>query len=271
MLAKEYGKAKAKVLKRFGLEPAHNPDPNSNGEYRFLHFAARLPQAARADTIIDVGANRGEWTAEAMRTFAGSAISRFICVEPVPSFLAQLRERYANAAGVEIIDVALSDGPERTREIFEISGGGRMYRNYRGTADDAGRRKPGGKTMIAHEVKVATGDELFRDRNFRPLLLKIDCDGHDGHILASFRDTLTDCRPLVQFEYCDFWIGAGSRLRHACGLLRDANYVVYKMFPDRLVRFQYNPFFETFGYQNIVAAPREMVSFSDKIISLPDQ
>jgi FkbM family methyltransferase len=269
MLAKEYGKAKGRLLKLFGLEPDHNPDPHSNGEYAFLRFAARLPETARADTIIDVGANRGEWTAEAMRTFGGSAISRFVCVEPVPTFLAQLRGRYASFPGVEILDVALSNRPERAREIFEISGGGRMYRNYRGTVDDAGRSEnPGGKTTVAHEVRVATGDEIFLDRNFKPLLLKIDCDGHDGHILEGFRETLTRHRPLVQFEYCDFWIGAGSRLRQTCALLRGVGYDFYKVFPNRLVRFHYSPLFETFGYQNIVAMPQELESISGKVVSL---
>ena len=265
MLVKEYGKAKAKILNYFGLEPEHNPDPISNGEYAFLRLAAALPEAVRADTVIDVGANRGEWTAEAMRIFGGSAISRFVCVEPVPTFLAQLRERYANFPSVEILDVALSNRPERTREIFEISGGGRMYRNYRGTEDDAGS---GGKTTVAHEVRVATGDEVFVDRNFKPLLLKIDCDGHDGHILDGFRETLTRHRPLVQFEYCDFWIGAGSRLRQTCALLRGVGYNFYKVFPDRLVRFDYSPLFETFGYQNIVAVPQELKSISGKVVSL---
>jgi hypothetical protein len=40
------------------------------------------------------------------------------------------------------------------------------------------------------------------------------------------------------------------------------------MFPDRLIRFQYNPIFETYGYQNIVAAPREFESISGKIVSI---
>jgi FkbM family methyltransferase len=269
MLAKEYGKAKAKIVKYFGLEPEHNSDPNSNGEYNFLRFAARLPEVTRTDTIIDVGANRGEWTAEALRTFSGSPISHFICIEPVPTFLMQLRQRYAAAANVEILDMALSNRPEPKREIFEISGGGRMYQTYRGTpAVVESVEKPRRKTTVVHEVRVTTGDDIFQKRDFKPFLLKIDCDGHDRHVLEGLRQTLTRHRPLVQFEYCDFWIAAGSRLGQVWRLLRDVGYDVYKMFPDQLIRFHYNVFFETYGYQNIVAVPQEFESISGKTISI---
>jgi FkbM family methyltransferase len=204
-----------------------------------------------------------------MRVFANSPISHFLAVEPVPTFLAQLHQRYANIAGVEIMDVALSNRPEQKREMFEISGGGRMYRNYRGTPIvTSGSEKPGGKTTVAHEVRVTTGDDIFLNRSFKPFLLKIDCDGHDGHILEGLRQTLSRHRVLVQFEYCDFWIGAGSRLGPIYSLLSGAGYNVYKMFPDRLIRFRYNPVFETYGYQNIVAVPQEFKSISGKIISI---
>lgn len=267
MLLKEYGKAKSRIVAAFGLEPGSNAYPDTNGEYAFLRFARALPEAARGDSIIDVGANRGDWTAEARAAFAGGAISRFVCVEPVPSFLAQLRKRYENAQDVEIFDVGLSSGPETEAEIFEIAGGGRMYRDYRGSSGNAVETKAATtKTTVAHKIRISSGDALARQANIRPYLLKIDCDGHDGHILEGFRETLVKHRPLVQFEYCDFWIGAGSRLRDACRLLNGAGYNTFKMFPDRLKRFNFNPLFETFGYQNIIAAPKEFASLSAKTV-----
>jgi FkbM family methyltransferase len=266
MLTKEYGKAKARILSLFTPEPGRNPDPNTNGEYRFLRFAAALPEVGSDKSIVDVGANHGEWTAEALRAFAGTAISRFICVEPVPTFLDRLRERHGNNSRVEIVDFALSDRAEPAREIFEIGGGGRMYKNYRG--GDAGDAASG-KTVIPHRVRVLTGDEAAQILKLKPYLMKIDCDGHDFHVLRGFGETLRRHRPLVQFEYSDFWIGAGSRLRDACRFLEDAGYSTYKTFPDRLVRFKFNALFETFGYQNIIAAPREFSSFARATIPLP--
>lgn len=96
--------------------------------------------------------------------------------------------------------------------------------------------------------------------------MKIDCDGHDFHVLQGFTQTLRVKRPLVQFEYSDFWIGAGSRLRDACALLADAGYHTYKVFPDRLVRFKFNAMLETFGYQNIFAVPAGFKSLDAKVV-----
>jgi FkbM family methyltransferase len=273
MLLKEYGKAKARVLKLFGLEPEHNSNPATNGEYAFLRFARALPEASEFDSVIDVGANRGEWTSETMRIFDGTNISHFFCVEPIPTFSAQLQSRFASNANVRVMETALSSGPALQGRIFEISGGGRMYRNYRGaegsTDDSVGNgagANTGGKRVISHVVKMSTGDELFRDVRARPYLLKVDCDGHDGHVLYGFKSLIHQRRPLIQFEYCDFWIGARSRLGDACALLYGAGYSTYKLFPGRLVSFKYNRWFETYGYQNIVAAPKEHGSLAGRSI-----
>jgi hypothetical protein len=110
-------------------------------------------------------------------------------------------------------------------------------------------------------VPVATGDESFGRLNSCPYLVKIDCDGHDFHVLQGFEQMLRQRRPLIQFEYSDFWIGGASRLRDACRFLDNAGYNTFKMFPGHLTRFRFNTLFETFRYQNIVAAPREFRSF----------
>lgn len=265
MLTKEYGKAKARILDLFKPEPDCNLDPNANGEYSFLRFAAALLGVANGESIVDVGANYGDWTAEALHVFAGTAISRFVCVEPVPNFSQWLRDRHGSNSSVEIVDFALSDRAEPARAIFEIGGGGRMYKNYRGNAVD---NAVSGKTVIPHQVRVSTGDEVSRMLKLKPYLVKIDCDGHDFHVLRGFEQTLRTQRPLVQFEYSDFWIGAGSRLREACRFLDNVDYSTFKIFPDHLVRFKFNPLFETFRYQNIAAAPREFASLDRPHVAL---
>lgn len=266
MLLKEYGKAKAKLVRAFGLEPRHNTNGQSNGETRFLDLIASLPEAAGYDCVIDVGANRGDWTASAAERLQARGPRRFFCVEPIPTFANVIRDRFDNRARVEVIERVLSDRSGGTAEIFEAGGGGRMYRDYHGAGEGAAQTT---KKIVSHHVPIATGDEVFGALGATPYLLKIDCDGHDLHVLRGFKQTLRDKRPLVQFEYSDFWIGAGSRLREACSLLAGAGYNTYKVFPDRLVRFRFNGVFETFGYQNIVAVPREVRALSGKVIPFP--
>lgn len=266
MLLREYGKAKAKLVRAFGLEPFHNTRGHENGEARFLSLVAALPQVSSYDSVIDVGANIGDWTAAAIEQLHPRGIANFYCVEPIPTYARKLQDRFAGR-NVKLIERVLSHSTGGTAEIFEVGGGGRLYKNYRGgeMADAA----PSAKKVVSHNVPISTGDELFGAEKIKPYLLKIDCDGHDLHVLRGFQKILRERRPLVQFEYSDFWIGAGARLRDACSLLAAAGYNTYKVFPEKLVRFKFNPLLETFGYQNIVAVPQEFAGLSAKVVELP--
>ena len=266
MLLREYGKAKAKLVRAFGLEPPHNTLADENGESRFLKLVAALPEISSYDCVIDVGANIGDWTAAAIGQFSSRGISKFFCVEPIPTYARKIEERFAGRNDVRLIERVLSHTAGGTAEIFEVGGGGRMYKNYRGGEADA---QASTKKIVSHHVPISTGDEAFSAADIRPYLVKIDCDGHDFHVLRGFESVLKARRPLVQFEYSDFWIGAGARLRDACAFLAGAEYRTYKMFPDKLVRFKFNSLLETFGYQNIIAVPQEFASISARIVRFP--
>jgi FkbM family methyltransferase len=265
MLLREIGKAKAKVARALGLEPKHDTLFAANGERLLLKTIARLPEIADYNAAIDVGANIGDWTAVAMEELQAAGISKFYCVEPIPTYARKIESRFAGAGKVELIERVLSSAPGGTAEIFEIGRGGRMYKNYRGEGSEIAQAS---KKIVSHKVAITTGDEAFGAPDIKPYILKIDCDGHDLHVLRGFAQTLRAKRPLVQFEYSDFWIGAGSRLREACSFLGDAGYNTYKVFPDRLMCFRFNAMLETFGYQNIFAAPVEFKSLSAKTIGL---
>lgn len=269
MLIKEWGQAKSKILRQFGREPAHNADFFSNGEALFLRYVSNLPEVGRCDAVIDVGANIGDWTAAAVALLGPKGLSRFYCVEPIPSFAAQIEKRFAARGDVMLIREIFSREAGGETEIFEIAGGGRLYQSYRGAGKTvADPSAPSAKVAIPHKVSISSGDEHFADSESRPYIIKIDCDGHDLHVLSGFARTLEKARPLVQFEYSDFWIAANARLRYACSLLGRYGYRTYKLFPDRLVAFKFNTMFETFGYQNIIAVPEEFSPISASTVFL---
>lgn len=268
MLIKEWGRAKAKLLRLLDKEPTHNADFFTNGEAAFLRYVSGLPDIENYNCVIDVGANVGEWTAEAYSLLAGRGISKFFCVEPIPSFAARIEQRFSDKGNVEIIRKIFSQSPGGETEIFEIAGGGRLYQSYRGSAAAKQNAGASSKKPVPHKVAISSGDAHFADTAYRPYLLKIDCDGHDLPVLSGFAQTLQHARPIVQFEYSDFWIAAHARLRTACRLLKKCGYRTYKLFPDRLVAFEFNPLFETFGYQNIVAIPAEFESVSGSAVRL---
>jgi FkbM family methyltransferase len=265
MLLKEVGKAKARILAVAGYEPPRIIEPEENGEYRFLRWLSGLPEIGRFDSVIDVGANHGDWTEAAHVALGKRGIRTFHCVEPIPWLADTIRKRFSSSASVDVVEVALSDVGGGEVTIYGSGGGGTMYRSYRGN-DAEGAVSSTQKKYVEFKVQLKKGDELFSPPSIKPYLLKVDCDGHDYKVLAGFRELLSRKRPVVQFEYCDFWIGSDTRLRDACKLLRGFGYRTYKMFPDRLVRFRYNTMFETFGYQNIVAAPAEMKSFASSTL-----
>lgn len=270
MILKDIGRAKSSVLRSFGLEPMSNTHATSNGEYAFLRYLKALPEAATGNSIIDVGANVGDWTSQALKAFGALGISTFYCIEPIPTFSSRLKARFRDDSRVKVLDIALSSEGGKTVPIFEIAGGGRMYQTYRGTilpvvsSPDEGSSS---KRKKVHIADVSTGDAIFSDSGINPYFIKIDCDGHDCHVLKGFSGVIAARRPIVQFEYCDLWIAAGARLREACEILYRSKYKTFKMFPDGLRRFQYNAVFETFSYQNIVAIPAENLSSMGKTIS----
>jgi FkbM family methyltransferase len=270
VLIKEWGRAKSKLLRAIGKEPSHNADFATNGEAQFLKFISGLPEARDRDTVIDVGANVGEWTAAALPLLSAKGLSKFFCVEPIPPFAAQIERRFADHPEVRLIREIFSRSPGGETEIFEIAGGGRLYRSYRGGAAkaDAASAEPTAKIAVPHKVAISSGDQHFTNTALKPYVIKIDCDGHDLHVLSGFEKTLNWARPLVQFEYSDFWIAAGARLREACELLARCRYRTYKLFPDRLVAFRYNRIYETFGYQNIIAVPDEFLPISGSTVLL---
>jgi FkbM family methyltransferase len=265
MLLKEVGKMKAHIIRMAGYEPDRNLEPQQNGEYRFLAWLSTLPEIDAFDSVIDVGANNGEWTEAARAALGDGKISNFYCIEPIPWLADTVKKRFSSSSAVEVFEIALSNNSGGEVTIYNSGGGGTMYRSYRGNdiASDKSEKK-----IIEFKVKQQRGDDLFMPSPSRPYLIKIDCDGHDYKVLAGFSGLLAHKRPIVQFEYCDFWIASNSRLKNACAMLTKAGYATYKMFPDRLERFCFNPLFETFGYQNIVAAPREMKSFEAPTLAL---
>jgi FkbM family methyltransferase len=257
VFTRRWGIALSDILCPLGLEPKRNLDPESNGEYALLRRLRHLTEIEQFDSVIDVGAHRGEWTAEAIVAFAGTNVRSFYCVEPMPELASALRERFSENPDVRVVEAALAAESANAVQIYDAAGTGRIYPSYEGRSFEALQARAGQrgakKRITPLTVRAISGDQAFA--GMKPCIVKIDCEGHDLHVLRGFTSLLRTARPLIQFEYSEFWIAAGSRLRDACHLLSKLDYHTYRMFPDRLARFRYVPGFETYGYQNIVAVP----------------
>lgn len=112
---------------------------------------ARVP-FVEAATVLDVGANRGQFALFAVERFPGAMVHAF---EPIPAAAAMLR-RLTPEARVRLYELALADAPGRATfhvaraddsssllaaeaEAARGDAGDRVDAHDRGTGDDAGR------------------------------------------------------------------------------------------------------------------------------------
>jgi len=155
------------------------------GYLRGMGFGLHLvPDDVTLDgLVIDVGANRGDFTAAVRRL---EPRSRVLAIEPLPGERARLHERFAGDPNVTIDGRALSDeAGEATLEVADWS----VFSSLRPAHPDVMAMYPPG-TEVTDHVPVATArlDDLV-DEPVR--ILKIDVQGHELPVLRAATNTLT--------------------------------------------------------------------------------
>ena len=144
---------------------------------------ALLPAlVARDETSVDVGANRGIYTAQLVRLS-----KEVVAVEPYPAEAKVLREGYGR--NVKVMECALSNTSGRLTLWVPLRDG-----------DDLPTRsslEPDANPDFASrpiEVEVRTLDSLGLDRLG---FLKVHVGGHELAVLEGGRQTLERCRPTI--------------------------------------------------------------------------
>jgi len=221
-------------------------DPRRNGEYRLL--GAVLARAeAEPLALLDVGAHRGDWTAEAHRCLTRFGLQGEIhAFEPTPQTHADLSRRFAAEPRVVSRRIALSDrvGTLPLYIAGELAGTNSL--------EDQGLGPP-------LEVEVTTLDRYLSEQHIgRVTFLKCDAEGHDLTILRGGREALAAGRVDVwQFEYNARWIHARAFLRDVFELARGAPYVLGKVHRHGVELFEsWHPELERFFETNFVLIRR---------------
>ena len=213
------------------------PEFDRSGEAWLLQQVAPL-----AHTLVDVGANVGDWTAEALRY---GPDARIIAFEPSHSALGRLKARFGAHPNVVICEAALGESTH-VATFAEESSAGTHSSLIRGFADES--------ATLRH-VEVSTLDtQLDRFEVEHVDMLKVDCEGYDLHVLYGSRRLLQQQRcDIVQFEYNRPWARAGTTLASAYELLEGCGYRVCMLREDGLYDFNYELYGEFFEYSNFVA------------------
>lgn len=147
-------------------------------------LAARLgPQ----DTYVDVGTNRGQVLAEAVRI---APRGRHVAFEPIPALAQEVRRRFP---AVDCRELAIGARRERTEfcHFRKLDGWSGLRRNSE-ISDERGDPE-----LIP--VQVSTLDEELA--GIEPAVLKIDVEGAELQVLEGGRELLARTRPLIVFEH----------------------------------------------------------------------
>lgn len=191
-------------------------DIETNGELWLLNTLGSRGPA----TILDIGANVGDWTARAIKAFPQG---RVFCFEPNPSICKELSQRMVNAKGVTAL--ALAIGATTGTTILNVQSG-----PHSGVSS---------LTKFAHhdsqvEVETTRGDEWLISTGLDHIdFMKLDVEGYELAAMKSFSSAFAQGRvDVVQFEFAVPNPHERIFLRDIYDFAEANNYLVGRLYQD---------------------------------------
>lgn len=188
-------------------------NPRTNGEYWLLeHVRKAFPDP---QVLLDVGANKGDWTAQALGLTHASKEVHVHAFEPSLATRSMLMARFVERPAVTVHPYALSD----------TAGEAIFYSKEDGAGTNSLSPASG---LNVEVVKLITLDGFLQQAGIDTVsMVKIDTEGFDLLVLRGAEQALQGGRiGIVQFEYNWRWL-----INHAC--LRD----VFDLISDKPYRF----------------------------------
>jgi FkbM family methyltransferase len=219
---------------------AESPDVHETGEV-WLRDAV----ASRCSSVVDVGANVGDWLGGMLDRKRGDALFRALAFEPSQSAARLLRERFENDARVDVVEAALGDR-EGSLIFFEEHAAGKGSTLVPGFTRIKGQERRVTVTTLASALASAGWE--------RADFVKIDAEGYDLRVVRGGEELLRSRRlGIVQFEYNRPWQLAGETLSGAYALFERHGYRVFLLKREGLFTLNYSFYEEYFEYSNFVA------------------
>jgi len=148
-------------------------------------ISSLIKQGVNPKTVIDIGANVGQFAVASANLFKDVQIYAF---EPVPETNHQLNKNIASLNNIKSYAIAL--GNEEGEVVFNINSHSHSS-SILPLAAAHSEAFPDAKEVQKITVKVTTLDRVLADVEFRsPTLLKIDAQGYEGNILKGATETL---------------------------------------------------------------------------------
>ncbi|MBV5323146.1 MAG: FkbM family methyltransferase [Ilumatobacteraceae bacterium] len=211
-------------------------DPSLNGEYWLIEQVLNLQHPA--PVLLDVGANKGNWTAKSLELSRGLNGIHVHAFEPAQATRAMLTARFGSNPAVTVNSCALSD----------TEGQGTFYSKEDGGGTNSLSSISG---LNVEPVTLTTIDQFLQGTGAGNVaILKIDTEGFDLLVLKGAEQALRAGRiEVIQFEYNWRWLLNHSCLRDVFEMIADKPYRLGKLVGDRiefydLWHFELDRFFE---------------------------
>lgn len=205
-------------------------DPRINGEYWLLDHVLKASPGRRI--LLDVGANRGDWTAKALESAQTQSEIHVHSFEPSLATRLMLTTRFKDNAFVTVQPYALS----------EAVGEAGFYSSDDGAGTNSLSPSSG---VNVERVKLITID-LFLQQSGIPAvsMAKIDTEGFDLLVLRGAEKSLLGGRiEVVQFEYNWRWLLNHASLRDVFDFISNKPYRLGKLVGEAI------EFYETWHFE----------------------
>lgn len=220
----------------------------ANGELWLINMIA-----PKSTFFIDVGANIGSWSKAFLE--AGDGSLRGLLFEPSPDALMVLQRNVASLIKSKRIEISSSAASDEigTNKFYMESACGETSSLLKTHSQTSAREVL---------VNLTTIDSEVQRRGIQYIdMLKIDAEGYDLHVIKGASECIENAKiGVIQFEYNQPWVYAGSTLYDALSFLENNGYSVFLLRKDGLHKFNYSLYGDFFGYANFVALSPNLTS-----------
>ncbi len=218
-------------------------NPDNNGEYWLLEkFLKEIP-STHSPILMDIGANKGNWTAKANETLLHQAKTGIIyAFEPAKATYEFLAKRFNAKKNITLNKLALSNsiGVTDFFVIEALAGTNSLHEN---------------KDSIVEKVQTTTFDDYVEKNDLNAIaFVKIDTEGHDLSVLHGAKNSLMKGRiEICQFEYNHRWILNHAFLKDVFDLIEGTPYSLGKIYGNGIEIYQkWHPELEKFIEANYI-------------------
>jgi len=203
--------------------------------------------------LFDIGANRGDWTEDVLRT-AGRRIKNIYQFEPSEHNIDLLRGKFSGNDRVRLLPYAASDRSGSAEFFSDVPGSG-MASLYKRKLDHFNIAL----NNIAH-IETTTVDEVIKKYGIsRVDFMKMDIEGHELAALHGAEASLKDgVIKALSFEFGGANIDSRTYFQDFWYFLSPLGYVFFRILPSgSVVQVKsYNEMLENFRTTNYIAVRR---------------